>query len=299
MRRVPARSPVGLPREPASGVRYASGLEAVKARIKTVKNIKKITSAMKLVAASKLRVAQTATEASRGLATPLTKLIGDHPSLESSKCLTMAVTSDRGLCGGINSTVSKYTRAVSKMDGMGEDHRLVVVGEKGRSQLQRDLGKQFAMSITDTAKTKLTFASAAMIAEEVLKEEPEVVRMIFNRFVSAISYKPTVATALGPVQMQEALAATGKIQQYEMEGPETEEELCRDLAEFQMATLVFNSLLENNCSENASRMSAMESSTKNASEMIDKLSLSYNRARQAAITTELIEIISGAAALEG
>ena len=139
---------------------------------------------------------------------------------------------------------------------------------------------------------------ACAVAEDILKTEYDVTRIIFNRFVSAIAQKPTIATVLSPNALEKEAEAGSAIDQYEIEGPDRAE-LLQDLGEFQLATTLFTGMLENNCSEQSSRMSAMENSTKNAGEMLGKLTLTYNRTRQAGITTELSEIISGATALEG
>lgn len=281
-----------------SGVRYAS-LLAVKQRMRSVQNIQKITKAMKMVAASKMRQAQAATERSRGMVQPLIKLLGDYPAADVPNNVVVAVTSDKGLCGGINTTISKYTRATLNIcDGEGKENSIFVVGEKGRGQLQRDQADKIAATVADTAKGRITFALASSIAEEILKTEFDAARVIFNRFGSAIAFKPTISTVVSPETLERQAEAGGSMDLYEVEGPDRAE-LLQDLGEFQLAVTLFNGMLENNCSENASRMSAMENSTKNASDMLSRLTLSYNRSRQASITTELTEIISGAAALEG
>ncbi|GAB4815770.1 hypothetical protein N2152v2_002816 [Parachlorella kessleri] len=291
------------------GVRHASTL-AVKQRMKSVASIQKITKAMKMVAASKMRSAQLATEKSRGIVAPFVKLLGDLPDVDVAKNITVPITTDRGLCGGINTTVCKYARATTKTLAGGEalnqavlvwesekENQLIVVGEKGRSQLQRDMRNSIIATIADTNKVRITFPQVSAIAEELLKTEFDAARLIFNRFQSAIAYKPTIATVLSPDNLEkEAAEGGGGLDQYEIEGPDRPE-LLADLAEFQLAATLYNCLLENNCSEQSSRMAAMENSTKNAGEMLGKLTLTYNRTRQASITTELIEIISGATAL--
>ena len=268
--------------------------------MKTVKNIKKITSAMKVVAAAKLRKAQVDMEKSRAMVSPFATIIGDHPSLETDSSLTVPITSDRGLCGGINSATTRYSRATLAATGGAEKNgAIVILGEKGKGQMQRLDGPNIKATITDLAKVRLTFATASALAERIQAEEAGAVRLVYNTFQSAVSFVPTVATALSGPELTKVLEEHGALDKYEIEGPEDASELAQNLAEFQLATYVFNGLLENATSENASRMQAMENSTKNASEMIDSLSITYNRARQASITTELIEIISGASALEG
>mmetsp|Transcript_15849 Transcript_15849/g.34189 ORF Transcript_15849/g.34189 Transcript_15849/m.34189 type:complete len:333 (-) Transcript_15849:258-1256(-) len=286
----------------AESVRHASN-QAVKQRIRAIKNIGKITKAMKMVAASKMRNAQVAVEMSRGITEPFIRLFGDYPAVSVNKGLTLAVTSDRGLCGGLNSNITKYTKALLRIndggEGSGKQETVVSIGDKGRSQLTRTESKLFALSIADTYKVRVTFAQASLIAEELLKHNPEAIRIVFNKFRSAISFKPTVATVLTPDAIEKQLVepSGNKLDAYEIEATHERSDVLRDLAEFQLAATLYNAMLENNCSESASRMSAMENSTKSAGEMLGKLTLAYNRKRQATITTELIEIIAGASAL--
>lgn len=283
-------------------VRHASN-QAVKQRIRAIGNIRKITKAMKMVAASKMRNAQAAVEQSRGIVDPFVRLFGDYPGIVAPKTVTVAVTSDRGLCGGLNSSITKYTRALLRLtEPAGEattGTQVVTIGDKGRSQLTRLEGKLYTLGIADTYKVRVTFAQASLIAEELLKNNPDVVRVVYNKFRSAISFKPTVATVLLPEYMdKQATDATGnRLDGYEIEAAAERGDTLQDLAEFQLAATLYNAMLENNCSEHASRMSAMENSTKSAGEMLGRLTLSYNRKRQASITTELIEIIAGASAL--
>jgi F-type H+-transporting ATPase subunit gamma len=248
--------------------------------MRSVANIQKITSAMKMVAASKMRSAQASTMKARGIAEPFLRLLGDMPNAEGEKNVVIPITTDRGLCGAINTFVAKYVRGTIKAVGEGKDNHLVIVGEKGRAQLQRDMRKNIYATVADTGKVKITFPVACAVAEEVLKTEFDVTRIIFNRFISAIKQSPTVATVLSPDALEKEAEAGSAIDQYEIEGPDRPEFL-HDLAEFHLATTLFTSMLENNCSEQSSRMAAMENSTKNAGEMLGKLTLAYNRTRQA------------------
>lgn len=293
--------------ESISGVRHASN-QAVKQRIRAIKNIGKITKAMKMVAASKMRNAQTAVEHSRGIVEPFVRLFGDHPAVDPPRAVTVAVTSDRGLCGGLNSNITKYTKALLAMyKGAGEgssaeaaEQAIVTIGDKGRAQLQRVAPDQIRLSVAETYKDRVTFSQASLIAEEVLRENADAVRVLFNKFHSAISFKPTMATVLSADGLDRQLATDqgSKLDTYELEVAAERGDVLQDLAEFQLAATLYNAMLENNCSEHASRMSAMENSSKSAGEILGKLTLQYNRDRQAQITNELIEIISGAAALE-
>lgn len=265
--------------------------------MRSVGNIQKITKAMKMVAASKMRSAQARTMKARGIVAPFLRLLGDQPSAQGEKNVWVPITTDRGLCGGINTMVAKYVRTGIAALGA-ENNELVIIGEKGRATMQRDMRDKIYATIADTGKVNHTFPMACAVAEDILKTEYDVTRIIFNRFVSAIAQKPTIATVLSPDALEKEAEAGSAIDQYEIEGPDRPE-LLQDLAEFQLATTLFTAMLENNCSEQSSKMSAMENSTKNAGEMLAKLTLTYNRTRQAGITTELSEIISGATALEG
>jgi len=297
-----------------------------------------------MVAASKMRNALVAVENSRGCVEPFVRLFGDFPAYDPSRTVTVAVTSDRGLCGGLNSSITKYARALLRMysgsagspsadaggpavpAGGGVQQTVVTIGDKGRSQLSRLEPELLALSIADTYKTRVTFAQASVLAEQVLKASawtapagaaagsgaggaagpssgggapPDAVRVLFNKFGSAISFKPTVATILSAaaIEKQMATESGSRLDAYELEAAGEKADALQDLVELQLAATLFNAMLENNCSEHGSRMSAMENSTKSAGEMLGALTLKYNRDRQSTITTELIEIIAGASAL--
>ena len=272
-------------------------LQAVQIRMKSVGNIQKITKAMKMVAASRLKGAETRAKQSRALVQPFVRLLGDTPDASvEGETLVVPITSDKGLCGGINSTVVKYTKVLNDMNGGGA--ALDIIGEKARSQLTRLFPKQINDVIVDTTKQPLTFATVCGIADAIMSKNSPKTHLIYNRFQSAIAFKPTVATVLSNDELEKiAEEGVNAFDTYEIEGPDRSEFLL-DLAEFKMGAVLYNAMLENNTSELGSRMQSMESSSKNAGEMLNKLTLLYNRTRQAAITTELIEIISGASALE-
>lgn len=281
------------------GVRHASR-QILQQRMKSVKNVSKITSAMKMVAASRLRGAQTKAEAARGIWKPMTILLGDSPDVDVAKHLNVAVTSDRGLCGGVNSNVAKQMRAVNAaVETLGEGEvEYFLVGEKARALLSKELAPRLKTVVVDTTKDAITFNMASLVAEEMLKTEADATRIIFNKFQSAISFVPTIATSLSAAAMEKKAGESGMLDEYEFEEDDRTETMT-NLAEFQLAANLYYGMVENNASELGSRMSAMDSSTKNANEMLEKITLMFNRSRQAAITTELTEIISGAAALEG
>lgn len=294
---IPAEEQVPL------GVRSIS-TQIVRNRMKSVKNIQKITKAMKMVAASKLRAIQVKAENSRGLWQPFTALLGDSPSVSVKKDVIVTISSDKGLCGGINSTSVKISKAFRKLNaGPEKETKYVILGEKAKAQLIRDSKKDIELCITELQKNPLNYTQVSVIADDILKNvEFDALRIIFNKFQSVVSFLPTVSTVLSPEIVERESEAGGKLgdlDSYEIEGGETKSEILQNLAEFQFSCVMFNAVLENACSEQGARMSAMDSSSRNAGEMLDRLTLTYNRTRQASITTELIEIISGASALEG
>ncbi|KAK0586570.1 hypothetical protein LWI29_009041 [Acer saccharum] len=285
------------------GVRTIS-TQVVRNRMKSVKNIQKITKAMKMVAASKLRAIQVKTENSRGLWQPFTALLGDTPSVDIKKNVIVTISADKGLCGGINSTSVKISKAIYKLNsGPDKENKYVVLGEKAKAQLIRDSKKDIEVSITELQKHPLNYTQVSVIADDILKNvEFDALRIVFNKFQSVVSFLPTMATILSPEVVERESESGGKLgdlDSYEIEGGDTKGEILQNLTEFQFSCVLFNALLENACSEQGARMSAMDSSSRNAGEMLDRLTLTYNRTRQASITTELIEIISGASALEG
>ncbi|XP_009595028.1 ATP synthase subunit gamma, mitochondrial [Nicotiana tabacum] len=294
---IPSQEPV------SSGVRCIS-TQVVRNRMKSVKNIQKITKAMKMVAASKLRTIQTKTENSRGLWQPFTALLGDTPSIDVKKNVIVTISSDKGLCGGINSTSVKISRAIHKLNsGPEKENKYVVVGEKAKAQLLRDSKKDIELIMTELQKNPLNYTQVSVIADDILKNvEFDALRIIYNKFQSVVAFLPTMSTVLSPEVVEREAEAGGKLGEldsYEVEGAETKAEVLQNLAEFQFSCVMFNAVLENACSEQGARMSAMDSSSRNAGDVLDRLTLTYNRTRQASITTELIEIISGASALEG
>ncbi|CAN7006720.1 hypothetical protein IGI04_010288 [Brassica rapa subsp. trilocularis] len=299
----PIRSPLSSDQEEGPlGVRSIS-TQVVRNRMKSVKNIQKITKAMKMVAASKLRAVQGRAENSRGLWQPFTALLGDNPSIDVKKSVVVTLSSDKGLCGGINSTVVKVSRALYKLNaGPEKDVKFVIVGEKAKAIMFRDSKNDISLTVTELNKNPLNYAQVSVLADDILKNvEFDALRIVYNKFHSVVAFLPTVATVLSPEIIEKESEVGGKLGEldsYEIEGGETKGEILQNLAEFQFSCVMFNAVLENACSEMGARMSAMDSSSRNAGEMLDRLTLTYNRTRQASITTELIEIISGASALE-
>uniref|UniRef100_A0A5B7C726 ATP synthase subunit gamma n=2 Tax=Davidia involucrata TaxID=16924 RepID=A0A5B7C726_DAVIN len=272
--------------------------------MRSVQNIQKITKAMKMVAASKLRAVQSRTENSRGIWQPFTALLGDTPGVDVKKNVIVTITSDRGLCGGMNSKAVKISRALCKLNsGPDKESKYVILGEKAKAQLVRDSKKDFEICITELQKNPLNYTQVSVLADDILKNvEYDALRIVFNKFQSVVSSVPSVATVLSPEVVEREAEAGGKLgylDSYEIEGGETKSEVLQNLAEFQFSCVMFNAVLENACSEQGARMAAMDGASRNAGDMLDRLTLAYNSTRQASITTELSEIISGALAVTG
>jgi F-type H+-transporting ATPase subunit gamma len=272
-------------------------------RIGATSNIAKITKSMKMVSAAKMRGAENRMNAGRPFTNWLDNLNGKNRVLDTDGLVPaeelegdnafVVVSSDRGLCGGINSGIAKAVRK-QLATGAAPSAELVVIGDKGRAQLRRDFGPQIRASVTETFANPPNFTVASAVAEAIVataKSDNEHVHVVYNKFVSAIAYLPSIRSLSIAVD-SEALAG------YELE-PDNREEVLADLKEFEIASAVWHGMLENSTSEESSRMSAMENATTNAQELISSLTLVYNKARQSRITTELIEIISGAASLDG
>lgn len=285
-------------------------LKDLKNRIGTVKNTRKITKAMQMVAAAKLRRAQDAAVAARPYAERMTAVVaGLAASVGNSEGapkllagsgqdkvhLLVVITAERGLCGGFNSTIVRLARAkANELMANGKTVKILTVGKKGRDQLKRDYGQYFVGHIDLTDVKRVGYANAQGIARDILARfeagEADVVTLFYNRFQSVISQIPT---ALQVIPAQFEATKTNAVYDYEP----GEEAILADLLPRAVATQVFTALLENGASEQGARMSAMDNATRNAGDMINKLTIQYNRSRQASITKELIEIISGAEAL--
>ncbi len=288
-------------------------LKALKNRIGSVKNTRKITKAMQMVAAAKLRRAQESAEAARPYAERLNAVVaGLAASVEGSPSaprllsgtgadkvhLLVVLTSERGLCGGFNTTIVRLARAkVAELLAAGKTVKILTVGKKGREQLKRDYAQYFVGHVDLSEVKRLGYSNAHAIARDLLTRydagEFDVATLFFNRFQSVISQIPTAKQVI-PAAF-DAAPADGASALYDYEPGE--EAILADLLPRGVATQVFTALLENAASEQGARMSAMDNATRNAGDMINKLTIQYNRSRQAAITKELIEIISGAEAL--
>ncbi len=289
-------------------------LKDLKVRIASVKSTQKITSAMKMVAAAKLRRAQEQAVAARPYAERMERMLGSLAGSMAGRDgapvllagsgrdqvhLVVVMTSDRGLCGGFNSSIVRAARRkIRELREQGKEVKIFCVGRKGREQLRRDLGPLIVGHVEDIGKPRLTFAAAAGIGERLAKMfvagEFDVCHIVYNKFKSAMTQIVT-RQALIPFAPPEAAAPSANQGVYEFE-PE-EAEILAELLPRNLGVQIYRALLENKASEEGARMTAMDNATRNAGEMINKLTIFYNRSRQAYITKELIEIISGAEAV--
>jgi len=274
--------------------------QQLKMRITGTTNIEKITKSMKMVSAAKLRGDQTRLAAADPFASWASSITGKENDLEEldisefpEKNLIVVLSTDKGLCGGVNTILSRMTRQMlTKLTDSGKSYELLVAGDKGRSQLRRQYGDHFLSTATDRS-LPYTFELACAITQDAMDGEFDAIHICYNEFVSAIAYTPSIKTIVPLLD-----STSPVLYPFEVE-PENDPPTLANFFEYTLATQVFHSLMENATAEQSSRMNAMENASKNAGEMISSLTLQYNRARQARITTELIEIISGASALEG
>jgi F-type H+-transporting ATPase subunit gamma len=271
----------------------------LRARINTVSNVRKITSTMKMVAAAKLRNAQKMLGISRAFAADVTKVWPDAEVAEDKrydKEYVVTICSDGGLCGAVNSSIVKMVRRdVGDRVGKNASGELgmTLIGLKSIQALERAFKEKFVTTITECGKLKnLSFRQAALVTQEWMDQEYDRANVYYNVFRSAVSYD-TTKTSFFP--LKEAIGDGKFLLPYEIEG---DQDTLENFYQFRAAVRMFHFISENDTSTLSSRMNAMENSSKNAGEMLDALTLQLNRSRQARITTELIEIISGAAAAE-
>jgi F-type H+-transporting ATPase subunit gamma len=286
-------------------------LKDLKNKIASVKNTRKITKAMQMVSAAKLRRAQDAAEAARPYAERLSAVMaqlaqaaGNSPTAPrllsgtgaSQVQLLVVMTSERGLCGGFNTNIVRLARLrANELLAAGKTVQILTVGKKGRDQLKREFAANMIGHIDMSAVKRLGYSDAQSVARDVLSRfehgDCDVVTIFYSRFQSVIAQVPTAQQVI-PAKFEDT-GASSAIYDYEP----SEEAILADLLPRNVATQIFTALLENAASEQGARMSAMDNATRNAGEMITKYTTIYNRSRQAAITKELIEIISGAEAL--
>ncbi len=289
-------------------------LDDLKKRIKSVKSTQKITKAMKMVAAAKLRKAQESAEKGRpysqkmqNIILNLTKSINDiqnAPKLlvgtgKDQTYLCVVLTADRGLCGGFNSNICKLAKtSFAKIINEGKDLKIITVGSKGLDQIKRDYGKYIINKFSFKEKKKITFNEAEIIANEILslfkKEEFDKCILYYNNFKNVITQIPHAQQI---IPANDKNLETNKEENISYEFEPEEDEILDDLLPKNISVQIFKAFLENAASEQGSRMTAMDNATRNAGDLVDKLTINYNRSRQASITKELIEIISGAESL--
>ena len=288
-------------------------LKDLKNRIESVKNTRKITKAMQMVAAAKLRRAQDAAEASRPYSerfnSVLASLAASVGSSEGAPLLLrgtgkqdvhmlVVMTAERGLCGGFNSSIAKLARShAAELKENGKQVKIITVGKKGRDAIKRDLGEYFIEHVDLSEFKSIKYVNAQSIAKALLSRfddnEYDVATIFYSKFVNVVTQIPTVQQIIPATFDDQSSASDKTIYEYEPD----EETILADLLPRGVATQIFSALLENGASEQGARMSAMDNATRNAGDMIDKLTIEFNRSRQAVITNELIEIISGAEAL--
>ena len=286
-------------------------LKDLKNRISSVKSTQKITSAMKMVAAAKLRRAQDQALASRPYTSLMDKIVSKISSKasgtsidlltgkpENKTQLLVVFSADRGLCGGFNGSITRSVKKeINDLQKNNVNVKLLMVGKKSADSLNREYGNLFIDKI-EGKSAKPNYADAEVLATKIIdlfeNGDFGVCRVIYNKFVSAIAQEVTFKSLI-PAEIQINDESKDNASIYDFEP--SEEEILTDLLPRNLATQLFSSQIESTASELAARMTAMDNATRNAGEMIDKLTLQYNRTRQAVITSELIEIISGAEAL--
>jgi F-type H+-transporting ATPase subunit gamma len=293
-------------------------LKDLRVRIRSVQSTQKITAAMKVVAASRLRRAQQQAEAARpyaqrmervlsSLAARMTGLPTAPPLLvgtgKEETHLIIVATSDRGLAGGFNASILRDTRRrVRELETAGKRVMILTIGRKGRDGLRRDYGRMIHDSLTEIGRRHLSFDEARDIAERILvlfrTGSFDVCTVIYNRFRSAITQIVTAQQLIPfPIEAEDEVGGASPATTGVYEFEPSEEEILGELLPQNLAVQIYTALLENAASEQGARMTAMDNATRNAGDMIDRLTMNYNRTRQAAITKELIEIISGAESL--
>ena len=303
-----------------------SNLKDLKVRINSVKSTQKITSAMKMVAAAKLRRAQEGAEAARPFASRMERMVaavGDSiagidgaPKMlagtgKQDTHLIVACTADRGLCGGFNSSIAREVRKmVINLKAEGKTVKILCVGRKGRDNLKRDYESNIIDTIEGIGKSSVEYTEATDVADRITamfdEDDFDICTIVFNCFQSAMTQIPTAQQLIpfaAPEAEEEKNGETAP--KATDEGPfpififePEEQDILSELLPRNIGVQIFQALLESAASEHGARMTSMDNATRNAGEMIDKLSIIYNRTRQAAITTELVEIVSGAEALK-
>jgi len=279
---IPARTAA-----PAAG--YAT-LREIEMRLKSIRNIEKITKTMKIVASTKLNRAQRAVNDSKAYGQTSNKVFESAETKalegEGKKTLYIICSSDKGLCGGVHSGLSRFMRRTLAKGGAAD---LVLIGEKSRAQLSRSNPQDIVLTFAGVGKDVPTFADASAIADQIVRLEGDYsdIKIVYNKFINATSYEPEVIPAFS----EEAILASPNFSAFEVD-----EELLGNLREYALANSLYWALAEGHACEISARRNAMDNASKNAGEMIQKNQILYNRTRQAVITGELVEIITGATA---
>jgi F-type H+-transporting ATPase subunit gamma len=276
--------------------RNMATLKDISRRLKSVKSIQKITKSMKMVSAAKFTKAEKELRAARSYGLSA-KSFYDNLEVEKAegpqKHLFIAATSDRGLCGAANSSIVKNIRTeLQENKQSAEGTKIIAIGDKSRTGLARTHSTNLLLSVNEIGKRPIIFSDASAIAQQLMNSgfEFDSADIVYNKFKSAIAY----TTSRQKVLSGDAIARSKSIQVYDS----IDADVLRSFQEFNLVSVLYYTMKENATSEQSSRMTAMDNATKNAGELINKLTTYYNRTRQSVITTELIEIISGAAALE-
>jgi len=294
--RLASRALIAAPAPMTAQTRNMASLKDLAIRMKSVASVKKITASMKTVAASKLKSA----ELRKDLAIPFFEAsaaaIDNFAPVEefdkSKKTLFIVVTSDKGLCGSVNSTVIRQVKSLFKKGTLPADAQLVVLGDKGRAGLTSGFSKNFILTANELDKKPLQFSDLEPIADVVVSSGAEQLGLITNKFLTVLAFD-TQTRALKPISY---FLEEKDYSAIEFEGEN--EDIVNGLYQYNLQALLYSSLIENQAVELGARMTSMDNATRNAGDMLQFLTISYNKKRQAAITTELIEIISGAQSLE-
>lgn len=292
-------------------------LKALRGRITSVKNTRKITSAMKMVAASKLRRAQTQAEAARPYAQRMERMLATlaenvaasptAPKMlvgtgQDRVHLVVAVTADRGLAGAFNTNVGRAARALARrLMTEGKTVKIMTVGRKGRDYLRREFADNIAHEVSYAGKKRVEFGDAAEVSQKITAMfnagEFDICTIVYNRFASVISQIPTEMQVIPMPRPEGAREPAAGAAHAVVEFEPDEETILTRLLPQNLAVQMYRAILESAAGEHGARMTAMDNATRNAGDMINRLTLNYNRSRQANITKELIEIISGAEAV--
>ncbi|KAL7927742.1 ATPase [Trichoderma austrokoningii] len=281
----PSRAAAG----PSTAATYAT-LREIETRLKSIRNIEKITNTMKIVASTKLTRATRSMNDSRKYGQTSNEVFEAAETTaaeaDEKKSLVIVCSSDKGLCGGIHSGMS---RTVRRLFAEGENFDLVLIGEKSKAQLQRTNAKNIQLNFAGVGKDIPTFADAQAIADQIVNLPTEYtdVKILYNKFINATSYEPTFIEAFS----EEAISQSPNISAFEVE-----DDALGNLREYSLANSLYWALAEGHACEQSARRNAMDNASKNAGEMIGRYQILYNRTRQAVITGELVEIITGATA---